>query len=71
MGINFWDTADVYNEGESEKMIGRWFAEGEGRREKIVLGTKVFISKTDWPNFGKLSALNIRRSCEQSLLNTK
>ena len=67
MGINFWDTADVYNGGESEVMIGRWFAEGEGRREKIVLGTKVFISKTDWPNFGKLSALNIRRSCEQSL----
>jgi aryl-alcohol dehydrogenase-like predicted oxidoreductase len=70
-GINFWDTADVYNNGESEQMIGRWFTQGEGRREKIVLGTKVFISKTDWPNFGRLSALNIRRSCEHSLRRLK
>jgi aryl-alcohol dehydrogenase-like predicted oxidoreductase len=71
LGINFWDTADVYNDGESEEMIGRWFSQGEGRREKIVLGTKVYISKTDWPNFGRLSALNIRRSCEQSLRRLK
>ena len=35
LGINFWDTADVYNDGESEEMIGRWFTQGEGRREKI------------------------------------
>jgi aryl-alcohol dehydrogenase-like predicted oxidoreductase len=54
LGINFWDTADVYNDGESEEIIARWFSQGEGRREKIVLGTKVYISKTDWPNFGRL-----------------
>jgi aryl-alcohol dehydrogenase-like predicted oxidoreductase len=71
VGINFWDTADVYNDGESEQIIGRWFTHGEGRRAQIVLATKVFISKTDWPNFGGLSALNIRRSCEQSLRRLK
>jgi len=46
LGINFFDTADVYGwetgEGITEQILGRWFAQGGGRREKVVLATKVF-----------------------------
>jgi aryl-alcohol dehydrogenase-like predicted oxidoreductase len=70
-GINFFDTADVYGwrtgEGVTEQIIGRWLAQGGGRREKIVLATKVYGKMGDWPNEGRLSALHIRRACEQSL----
>jgi NDP-hexose C3-ketoreductase / dTDP-4-oxo-2-deoxy-alpha-D-pentos-2-ene 2,3-reductase len=45
-GVNFWDTADVYGwkQGErvTEKIIGNFFAQGGGRREKTVLATKVY-----------------------------
>ena len=40
-GINFLDTANNYNAGQTEAVIGRWFAQGGGRREKTVLATKV------------------------------
>ncbi len=70
-GINFFDTANVYGgrtgEGVTEQIIGRWFAKGGGRREKVVLATKVFGRMGDWPNQSKLSALHIRRACEDSL----
>ncbi|MFN0243761.1 MAG: aldo/keto reductase [Planctomycetota bacterium] len=70
-GINFFDTADVYGwkkgEGVTEKILGAWFAQGGGRREKVVLATKVYGEMGDWPNTSKLSALHIRRSCEASL----
>ena len=46
VGINFFDTADVYGwkrgEGVTEQIVGRWFAQGGGRREKVVIATKVF-----------------------------
>ena len=70
-GINFVDTANVYGwkkgEGVTEKILGRWFAQGGGRRTKVVLATKVFGSMGDAPNQSKLSALHIRRACEESL----
>jgi aryl-alcohol dehydrogenase-like predicted oxidoreductase len=68
-GINFFDTANRYGSqpGETEEIIGRWFATGGGRREKVVLATKVYGSMMDWPNFSMLSALNIRRACDASL----
>ncbi len=70
-GINFFDTADVYGwkkgEGITEQIIGRWFAQGGGRREKTVLATKVYGDMGDWPNESRLSALHIRRACEDSL----
>ena len=70
-GINFFDTANVYGwkkgEGITEQIIGRWFAQGGGRREKVVLATKVYGDMGDWPNESRLSALNIVRSCEASL----
>src|SRR5260221_5966482 len=71
LGINFLDTANVYGkvkgEGVTEKIIGRWFAQGGGRRDKVVLATKVNGVMGDWPNESRLSALNIRRACEGSL----
>ncbi len=71
VGINFFDTANVYGwkkgEGITEKIIGRWFAQGGGRREKTVIATKVYGLMGDWPNESRLSALHIRRACEASL----
>ena len=70
-GINFFDTANVYGwrkgEGVTEQILGRWFAKGGGRRDKVVLATKVYGLMGDWPNQNRLSALNIRRACEASL----
>lgn len=70
-GINFFDTANGYGRpvkpGLTEEIIGRWFAKGGGRREKVVLATKVYGSIGDWPNEGRLSAYHIRRACDDSL----
>ncbi len=71
LGINFFDTADVYGwklgEGITEQIIGRWLAQGGGRREKIVLATKVYNKMAEWPNESRLSAYHIKRACEESL----
>src|SRR5580700_641051 len=71
LGINFFDTADVYGwkrgEGITEQIIGRWFAKGGERREKTVLATKVYGDMGDWPNTGRLSKLHIRRALDSSL----
>ncbi|MFL5804372.1 MAG: aldo/keto reductase [Roseiflexaceae bacterium] len=70
-GINFFDTANVYGwklgEGITEQIIGRWLAQGGGRRDKIVLATKVYNKMGEWPNQRGLSAYHIRRACEASL----
>ena len=75
LGINFFDTANVYGwklgEGVTEHIIGNWFAQGGGRREKTVLATKVFGRMGDWPNQQRLSALNIRQACDASLKRLK
>ena len=52
--------------GWTEEIIGDWFAQGGGRRERTVLATKLYGEMGDWPNEGKLSALNIRRACDAS-----
>ncbi|BCA56508.1 putative Aldo-keto reductase [Nitrospira sp. KM1] len=74
-GINFYDTANVYGwkvgEGVTEQIVGRWFAQGGGRRDKVVLATKVFGRMGEWPNQSRLSALHIRRACEDSLRRLK
>ena len=74
LGINFFDTANVYGAmwdptgvGNTEKIIGRWLAEDKSRRNKIVLATKVYGSMGKTPNESKLSALHIRKACEDSL----
>src|SRR5207247_10654988 len=75
-GINFFDTADVYGGpqrpdmekgyGTSEEIIGRWLAQG-GRRNRIVLATKLYQPMGTGPNDSRLSAYHIRRACEDSL----
>ncbi len=71
LGINFFDTANRYGgslgPGATEEIIGRWFAQGGGRREKVVLATKLFGAMTEWPNDGRLSARHIRAACDESL----
>ncbi|MGZ4149852.1 MAG: aldo/keto reductase [Actinomycetota bacterium] len=70
-GINFFDTANVYGRhlgvGTTERIIGDWFARGNGRRDKVVLATKVYGQMGDWPNEGRLSKYAIIRQCEASL----
>jgi aryl-alcohol dehydrogenase-like predicted oxidoreductase len=82
LGINFFDTGDVYGgegkRGLTEEIVGRWFAQGGGRREAVVLATKVFNpanqeGERPEPNHDSrnLSALKIRRHCEGSLRRMK
>jgi aryl-alcohol dehydrogenase-like predicted oxidoreductase len=69
--INFFDTDNRYGGPKgprtTEEIVGRWFAKGGDRREKVVLATKVFGPMTDWPNDGGLSARHIRDACDASL----
>ncbi len=79
-GINFFDTADVYGGpqrpdmekgfGISEEIIGRWL-EKSGRRDQIVLATKVYQPMDLGPNDRRLSACHIRKACEDSLRRLK
>ena len=82
-GINFFDTANVYGVfpatgdvsqlhlGLTEEIVGRWMAQGNYRREKIVLATKVYADMGEGPNERKLSAYHIRHACEASLRRLK
>ena len=54
-------------EGITEQIIGRWLAQGEGRRERIVLATKVYGAMGEGANDRGLSAYHIRTACEDSL----
>ncbi len=71
LGINFFDTANTYGgkpaEGITEQIIGRWLSQGGGRRERIVLATKVYTPTGEGPNDRGLSAYHIRKACEDSL----
>ncbi|MGV9315563.1 aldo/keto reductase [Streptomyces sp. NPDC003691] len=75
-GVNFFDTANTYGgpgeRGLTETIVGKWLAQGGGRRDKVVLATKVYgaVHNEDgpvWPNHEKLSAYGIRRAVEASL----
>ena len=75
-GINFFDTADVYGGpqtpdmaqgyGIAEEVVGRWLRRS-GRRDEVVLATKVYQPMGPGPNGRGLSAYHIRRTCEASL----
>ncbi|MFN2236079.1 MAG: aldo/keto reductase [Anaerolineales bacterium] len=78
LGINFFDTADTYGwggeEGDTELILGRWFAQGGGRRDAVVLATKVFNPVKRKENLREintdersLSAYKIRKHAEGSL----
>lgn len=70
-GINFFDTANRYGGhlgvGVTEEIIGRWLAQGDGRRDRIVLATKVYGPMGEGPSDRGLSAYHIRKACEDSL----
>ena len=78
LGINFFDTADVYGwskqHGATEEIIGRWLAQGGGRRDAVVLATKVYNPVTREGNLKEpntdgrsLSAMKIKKHCHGSL----
>lgn len=74
MGLNFFDTANVYGRkvscGLTEEIIGRWFQQGGGRREQVVLATKVYGNMMDSPPPNEeagLSAYKIRKHAADSL----
>jgi aryl-alcohol dehydrogenase-like predicted oxidoreductase len=82
LGINFFDTADVYgwevDHGYTEEIIGKWLSQGGGRRNSIILATKVYNpankkNERPEPNHSErnLSALKIARHCEGSLRRLK
>ena len=78
-GVNFFDTANVYGgdwgklpkEGITEKIVGNYFDLGGGRRERVVIATKVYGAMWEGPNGSRLSAYHIRRACEDSLRRLK
>jgi aryl-alcohol dehydrogenase-like predicted oxidoreductase len=65
-GINFIDTANVYNDGESERIVGRFLKENN-LRSKVVLATKVYSRTGNGPNDGGSSRYHIIQACEDSL----
>src|SRR5215213_6929316 len=71
LGIQFFDTANVYGwqlgEGITEQIVGRWFAQGGGRRESVVIATKVYGRMGEGPNDQGLSARHIIQACDDSL----
>ncbi len=81
LGVNLFDTSDNYNAGQTEALLGRWFALGGGRREKTVLASKAYSPPMEWgskdpakrmgtwvgPNQRGLSAKHIREACDASL----
>jgi len=75
LGLNFFDTADVYGwkqgEGVTEQIVGRWLEHNPGKRDQIVLATKVYGKMGEGPNDQKLSAYHIRKACEDSLRRLK
>lgn len=65
-GINFFDTANVYNAGESERIVGRYLKDS-GKRDQVVLATKVHGAMGPGPNERGNSRRNIIQACEASL----
>ncbi len=65
-GINFIDTANVYNAGESERIVGRALKEN-GSRDRVVLATKAHNAMGEGPNDRGDSRYHIIRACEDSL----
>jgi len=74
IGLNFFDTANVYGgaggRGKSEEIIGKWLSQGGGRREQVVLATKVYGQMADQPTPNEargISAYKVRKHAADSL----
>jgi aryl-alcohol dehydrogenase-like predicted oxidoreductase len=68
LGINFFDTADVYSNGRSEKIVGKAL---EGRRDQIILATKVGLPTGEGPDERGLGKKHVRRNLKRSLANLR
>jgi aryl-alcohol dehydrogenase-like predicted oxidoreductase len=67
-GGNFIDTANIYTNGHSEKIIGDFFAHGRGNRDRVVIGTKFFGNLFEGdPNGGGAGRKALMQQCEASL----
>jgi 1-deoxyxylulose-5-phosphate synthase len=66
LGINFFDTADMYSRGKSEEVTGRMLRE-HGSRHDYVLATKVFFPVEKGPNRSGLSRKHVLEACDASL----
>lgn len=69
-GLNFIDTANMYNAGQSEAIIGKWIA-SRGNRERIVLSSKVRYKVGDDPDSEGLSPRTVERELHRSLERLK
>src|SRR5438270_7898845 len=67
MGINFFDTADMYSLGASEQVLGRALKDFGPSRDKVVIATKVFYPLGDDPNQRGLSRKHIMHAIDDSL----
>jgi aryl-alcohol dehydrogenase-like predicted oxidoreductase len=67
LGINFFDTADMYSDGVSEEILGRALKDFGGSRDRVVIATKVFNPMGDDPNQRGLSRKHIRHAIDDSL----
>ncbi len=65
-GINFIDTANMYNDGESERIVGKALQHGSWR-DQVVLATKCYFPAGDGPNDRGVSRYHIMKACEDSL----
>ncbi|MFN7145989.1 MAG: aldo/keto reductase, partial [Myxococcota bacterium] len=63
-GVNFIDTADVYGNGVSEEIVGRWM---KPRRDRVVLATKARFKMGEGPNDAGLGRLHLKQAVEASL----
>lgn len=68
LGINFFDTADVYSNGKSEQIVGKAM---QGRRDQFVIATKVGLPTGDGPDDRGLGRKHVRRNLKRSLANLK
>jgi aryl-alcohol dehydrogenase (NADP+) len=68
LGINFFDTADIYSNGKSEQIVGRAM---EGRRNDVVIATKVGLPTGDGPDERGLGRKHVRRNLKRSLANLR
>jgi len=67
LGINFFDTADMYSVGTSEEILGRALKDFGPLRDKLVIATKVFFPMGDDPNQKGLSRKHIMHAIDDSL----
>jgi aryl-alcohol dehydrogenase-like predicted oxidoreductase len=63
-GVNFFDTADVYSNGEAERVLGKALA---GKRDRVLISTKATYEMGDGPNDKGSSRYHLIRACEDSL----